>query len=479
MRDPLDRPNIILINCDDLGYGDLGCYGSPVNRTPAVDRLAREGMLFTDFYMAAPVCSPSRAAMLTGCYPRRIGMDVYGPEKKIVLFPGDAEGLHPDEVTVGSILRRQGYATMLVGKWHVGDQRPSLPTRRGFDEFFGLPYSNDMGMMIQWPKYPPLPLMRNDEIVQAQPDQAGLTERYVERSIRFIRDHRDEPFFLYLAHMYVHVPLFVPEHFLVNSRNGPYGAAVECVDWAAAAILHELRQLGLEANTLVIFTSDNGSNARNGGSNAPLRGRKGTTWEGGLRVPCLMRWPGVVPAGARCGEPTTAMDFLPTLSRLAGAAAPTDRAIDGGDITPLIRGEGGARSPYEAFHYYRGDELQAVRSGRWKLHLQSGELYDLADDVGESADVAAAHADVVRELNRLADACRRDIGDALTGAAGDNRRPVGRVEHPETLTHYDPDHPYIVAMYDTGGQTRRREEMVATPPPDRPFEPIGPRRAEG
>ena len=239
MREPHDRPNIILVNCDDLGYGDLGCYGSPVNRTPALDRLAGEGLLFTDFYMAAPVCSPSRAAMLTGCYPRRIGMDAYGPERKPVLFPGDAEGLNPDEVTIATLLRRQGYATKLVGKWHVGDQSEFLPTRHGFDEFYGLPYSNDMGMQIQWPGYPPLPLMEDEAIVQQQPDQATLTERYVEQSVRFLRANRDRPFFLYLAHMYVHVPLFVPEHFLLSSRNGQYGAAVECIDWAMGALLHE------------------------------------------------------------------------------------------------------------------------------------------------------------------------------------------------------------------------------------------------
>jgi arylsulfatase A-like enzyme len=479
MRKPLDRPNILLINADDLGYGDLACYGSPLNRTPALDRLAREGMLLEDFYMAAPVCSPSRAAMLTGCYPRRIGMDAYGTDKRLVLFPGDPEGLHPDEVTIASILRRQGYATMLVGKWHVGDQEPFLPTRHGFDEFFGLPYSNDMGMMIQWPKYPPLPLMEGNAVVQEQPDQAGLTERYVARSLRFIRAHRGEPFFLYLAHMYVHVPLFVPEHFLASARNGPYGAAVECMDWAAAAILHEVARLGLEENTLVLFTSDNGSSARDGGTNAPLRGRKGTTWEGGLRVPCLARWPGVVPAGARSRELVTAMDFLPTLARLAGSAAPDDRVIDGHDILPILRGERGARSPYEAFYYYRADQLQAVRRAQWKLHLATGELYDLERDVGESANVAAAHADVVRDLERLADACRRDLGDGSTGAAGERRRPAGCVAQPRTLTQYDPGHPYIVAMYDSGGRVRRREEMVAAPPADWKFPTIGPQAPSG
>ncbi len=468
-RAPVDLPNIILINCDDLGYGDLGCYGSVVNNTPAIDRLASEGTLFTDFYMAAPVCSPSRAAMLTGCYPRRIGMDVYGREKKSVLFPGDAEGLHPDEVTIATLLRRQGYATKLVGKWHVGHQREFLPCRHGFDEYYGLPYSNDMGMMIQWPAYPPLPLMDGDRIVEEQPDQATLTERYVEQSIRFIRAKQDKPFFLYLAHMYVHVPLFVPDHFLANSRNGQYGAAVECVDWATAAILRELQQLGLDQNTLIVFTSDNGSNA-------PLRGRKATTWEGGQRVPFLMRWPGVVPAGRCCHDIVSALEILPTLASLAGTHAPSDRKLDGFDIAPLVRGESGARSPRETFYYYLRDRLEAVRHGDWKLHLTTGELYNLRRDIAESENVASDFAGKVAELQKLAEAAREDLGDSLTGAVGRNCRPCGRVANPVTLTQYDAAHPYIVAMYDTGGKTRRREEMVATPPEKFRGTIIGPQR---
>jgi len=454
MRAPTDRPNIVLINCDDLGYGDVGCYGSTRNSTPAIDSLARDGALFSDFYMAAPLCSPSRAAMLTGCYPRRIGMDAYGPDhSKRVLFPGDAEGLHPDEVTIATLLRRQGYATKLVGKWHVGDQREFLPTRHGFDEFFGLPYSNDMGMQIQWPAYPPLPLFNGDDIIQQQPDQATLTERYVEQSIRFMRTHRNEPFFLYLAHFYVHVPLFVPEHFLKSSRNGQYGAAVECVDWATAALLHELRQLGLEQNTLVIFTSDNGGTRNPAASNLPLRGHKGTTWDGGQRVPCLMRWPGVIPAGHRCTDVTTAMDFLPTFARLAGTSAPTDRVIDGRDVTPLLHGGQVAGQP---FLYYLADQLQAVRDGDWKLHLLTGELYDLRRDVAETTNIASANADVVLRLRKLADTYRDEIEQ--------NCRPCGRVANPVPLTTYDVAHPYIVAMYDTGGVPRPRAEQSAQPP---------------
>lgn len=464
MRPPTDRPNIVLVNCDDLGYGDLGCYGSAVNATPAMDRMAAEGTRFTDFYMAAPVCSPSRAAMLTGCYPRRIGMDVYD-DGKIVLFPGDAVGLNPSEITLATLLRRQGYATKLVGKWHVGDQPPFLPTRHGFDEFFGLPYSNDMGRMIQWPKWPPLPLMRGEQVIQEQPDQAGLTERYVEESVRFIREHRAKPFFLYLAHMYVHVPIFVPEHFLADSRNGPYGAAVACIDWAMAVLFFELRRLGLDRNTLVLFTSDNGSNCRDGASNAPLRGKKATTWEGGQRVPFLAWWPGVIPAGVCSDAMVGAMDLLPTFARLTGARAPDDRLLDGRDLSPLLRGESRV-SPHEAFYYYRGDHLEAVRRGSWKLHLKTGELYDLAADIGETTNVEAREPGVVRELTGWADRCRADLGDAATGAAGANRRPAGRVANPVPLVTLDPTHPYVVAMYDCEGKTRRREERVPQPPPN-------------
>ncbi len=478
MREPADRPNVILINCDDLGYGDVGCYGSDINATPALDRLAAEGMRFTDFYMAAPVCSPSRAGMLTGCYPRRIGMDAYGPDRLPVLFPGDAWGLHPDEITVARLLRDQGYATKLVGKWHVGDQPEFLPTRHGFDAFYGLPYSNDMGMQIQWPGYPPLPLIENETILQEQPDQAGLTERYVEQSVRFIREHRDEPFFLYLAHMYVHVPLFVPEHFLKSARNGPYGAAVECIDWAMAVLAHELSRLGLDRNTIVIFTSDNGSNGRDGGSNAPLRGRKATTWEGGQRLPCIVRWPGMVPAGTTCSELTTAMDFLPTLVNLADGQVPDDRILDGRDVGALWRGESGARSPHEAFFYYRRDELEAVRDAEWKLHLTTGELYNLRQDIGETTDVAAANPEVVARLQGLADGAREDLGDHRTGAEGANCRPCGVVADPRPLTEYREDHPYIVAMYDTGGIPRPRAEQVASPGPSFRRPVIGPRRGD-
>lgn len=459
MRAPTDRPNIILMNCDDLGYGDMGCYGSPVHSTPGVDRLAAEGMRFTDFYMASPVCTPSRGAMMTGCYPPRIGLgQVDGGAW--VLFPGHASGLNPDEVTVARLLQQEGYATQLVGKWHLGDQPEFLPTRHGFDHYYGLPYSNDMGRQAgRADRFPPLPLLRDDEVIQEQPDLAALTERYVEESVRFIRRHRDEPFFLYLAHMYVHLPLYAPAQFVAQSRNGRYGACVEAADWSMMVLLDELDRQGLAENTIVLFTSDNGSRTHEGGSNDPLRGTKGTTWEGGMRLPFVARWPGQIPAGSICGELATSMDLLPTLARLAGTCEPDDRIIDGRDIAGLLRGGDGATTPHEAFYYYFKDDLEAVRSGRWKLFVRraSGqpriseevrELYDLDADVGETTNVHDLHPDVVAGLMAHADGARADLGCEASGVAGTGRRPVGKVADPAPLTSHDPDHPYIIAMYD-------------------------------
>jgi arylsulfatase A-like enzyme len=448
MRKPMDRPNVVLINCDDMGYGDVGCYGSPVNKTPALDRMAAEGLKLTDFYMAAPVCTPSRGSLMTGCYPPRIGLGVV-EGGHWVLFPGHGTGLSTDEVTIAGLLKGQGYATSHIGKWHLGDQPEFLPTRHGFDHYYGLPYSNDMGRQAgRRTEYPPLPLLRDEEVIQQQPDQAALTERYVEEAVRFIRGNADRPFFLYLAHMYVHLPVYAPQHFVDRSENGRYGAGVECVDWSVSVILWELKRLGLDENTIVVFTSDNGSRGDHGGSNAPLRGRKGQTLEGGMRVPCIVRWPGVVPAGRVSGEVATAMDLLPTLAALAGAAAPADRIIDGKDIRPILLGEEGAESPYDAFFYYMKNDLEAVRCGRWKLHLKSGELYDLVADIGETENVADANPEVVRELEAKAAACREDIGDDASGVEGANRRAPGKVEGAKPLTEYDPDHPYIIAMYD-------------------------------
>ncbi|MCZ6636463.1 MAG: sulfatase [bacterium] len=446
------QPNIILINCDDLGYGDLGCYGSEINKTPALDKMAEEGMRFTDFYMASPVCSPSRGAMLTGCYPPRIGFGSF--DGRWVLFPGQPVGLNPDEITIAKLLKGVGYATKIVGKWHCGDQKEFLPTRHGFDSYYGIPYSNDMGIQREDDKNPPLPLLRDEEVIQAQPDQRGITERYVEESVRFIRENKDNPFFLYLAHMHVHLPHYPPARFVQESENGVYGAAVACIDWAAAVLFHELKSLGLDDNTLVIFTSDNGSRVRDeGGSNAPLRATKGTTWEGGQRVPCIMRWPGQIPAGAVSSELTLSMDFYPTLAAIGGADTPTDRIIDGNDIRPLMFAEENAASQHESFFYYKRNSIEAVRSGKWKLHVRKDdgeiqELYDLEADIGETNNLYNQHPDVVQDLTAKIDACRKDIGDDAAGIQGENIRPAGRVENPDTLTHLDLDHPYMIAIYD-------------------------------
>lgn len=449
------RPNVVLINCDDLGYGDLGCYGSTSNATPGIDKLAAEGIRFDSFYMASPVCSPSRGALLTGCYPPRIGFGSF--DGLPVLFPGQGLGLPPGEVSLATMLAAAGYRTQMVGKWHCGDQAEFLPTNHGFDHYFGLPYSNDMGRQIP-PEgeerfdLPPLPLLLDDDVLEQQPDQASLTGRYVAEAVRFLRSARDEPLFLYVAHLYVHVPLYVQERFARASTNGPYGAAVAAIDWATEVILHELADLGLADDTIVVFTSDNGSRGVDGGSNLPLRGTKGTTWEGGMRVPCIVRWPGRAPAGQVCRELVTAMDLYPTLAAACGADLPTDRTIDGRDVTALLV-DPGAPSPHDAFFYYWMDDLEAVRDRRWKLHLAKHgtpcvELYDLDTDPTERHDRAAEEPEVMTHLQGFAEAARRSLGDARTGRYGDDVRPVGRVEDPVPLTRYDAEHPYYLAEYD-------------------------------
>ena len=460
-----EQPNIVLINCDDLGYGDLGCYGSTRNKTPNIDRLAAEGLKFDAFYMASPVCSPSRGALLTGCYPPRIGFGSF--DGLPVLFPGQAMGLPSTEISIARVLSEAGYATQMIGKWHCGDQAGFLPTNHGFDHYFGLPYSNDMGRQVNTPSFlpelPPLPLLLDDDVIEQQPDQSSLTERYVVEAVRFLRATKGRPFLLYLAHMYVHLPIYVQERFARQSDNGVYGAAVESIDWATAVILRELGQLGLEDNTIVVFTSDNGSLGDNpapwsatgeslGGSNGPLRGTKGTTWEGGQRVPGIVRWPGRIEAGRVSDELVTAMDLFPTLASLCGAALPTDRTIDGRDVSSVWFDDS-APSPHDAFYYYWQNDLEAVRDGQWKLHFAKkgepiAELYDLGADIGESVNVHDRHPDVVERLTALAERARRSLGDARLDRVGNDIRPIGRVDDSRPLTRFDPDHPYYMAEYD-------------------------------
>lgn len=458
-----EQPNVVLINCDDLGFGDLGCYGSTRNKTPALDRLAAEGVRFESFYTASPVCSPARGALLTGCYPPRIGFGSF--EGLPVLFPGMAVGLPPTEISLATVLSDAGYRTQAVGKWHCGDQPDFQPTSHGFDHYFGLPYSNDMGRQAGRPEFlpemPPLPLIVDGDVVEQQPDQASLTDRYVAHALDFIRETDHRPFFLYLAHMYVHLPIYVQPRFIEQSTNGTYGAAVESIDWATEVILDELAAQGIADDTIVIFTSDNGSLGDNpppwgssepiGASNDPLRGTKGSTWEGGQRVPGIVRWPARITPSRTSHEVVSAMDLFPTLAALCGASLPSDRVIDGRNIEALWFGD--APSPHEAFFYYWMNDLEAVRSGRWKLHFskqgtEQRELYDLDADIGETTDVIDLHPDVVARLDALAEACRHDLGDARLGRSGTGVRPIGRVDDPAPLTEYHPDHPYVVAEYD-------------------------------
>lgn len=455
---PAAKPNFILINIDDLGYADVGPFGSKLNATPNLDRMAAEGRRLTCFY-AAPLCSPSRASLMTGCYAKRV-LPIPG-----VLFPAAEIGLNPAEWTVAELLKDQGYATACIGKWHLGDQPEFLPARQGFDYFFGLPYSNDMGpaadgvksslgQPIPKPKatgpvrpgrdktglagfdQPPLPLMENERVLQRvrAADQQTLVERYTQRAVEFIRDNKDRAFFLYLPHTAVHFPLYPGEQFQGTSKNGLYGDWVQEVDWSVGQVLDTVCQLQLDRKTLLLFTSDNGGTAL--GVNAPLRGFKGTTWEGGVRVPTIAWWPGTIPAGTATDEITGMIDILPTLVNLAGGHVVDQvegRKVDGRDIWPLLTGEPGAKSPHDAFYYFRGLKLDAVRSGPWKLHLANGELYNLDADVGESKNLSAAHPDVVQRLHDLAESMNEDLGaDGL----GPGCRPPGRVNDPRPLGQF-------------------------------------------
>jgi len=417
-------PNVVIVYADDMGYGDVGVYGGREFDTPNLDSMAGDGVRFTDFYVAQPVCSASRAALLTGCYSNRVGiLGALGPKSRT--------GISDGEVTIAQLVKQKNYATAIFGKWHLGCQPQFLPLHHGFDEYFGLPYSNDM-----WPfhpeapkDYPDLPLMEGDKVVAYNPPMDGLTSRYTERAVAFIEKNRERPFFLYLAHNMPHVPLGVSPRFKGKSRLGLYGDVIMEIDWSVGEILQTLRRLNLDENTLVIFASDNGpwlSYGEHSGHSGPLREGKGTTWEGGVRVPCVMRWPGQIPRGLVCTEPAMTIDILPTVARLIGAGLPA-HPIDGLDIRSLMTGKEGARSPHDALYFYWNENLEAVRSGRWKMHLphpyrtlggkeggKGGQpvkyedastqlaLFDLVKDPGETQDVSAEHADIVARLKETA-----------------------------------------------------------------------------
>jgi len=454
------RPNVVVVYADDLGYADIGSFGALGIETPNLDRLAREGRRFTNFHVAQPVCSASRTALLTGCYPNRLG--IHG-----ALGPKAAHGIADGETTLAELLKTKGYATGMAGKWHLGHHPQFLPVRHGFDEYLGLPYSNDM-----WPyhpeakpnTYPPLPLIEGDRVIDADvtaEDQARLTALYTERAVSFIERHKDGPFFFYLAHSMPHVPLFAGERFRGKSAKGVYGDVITEIDWSVGEVLKALKANGLEKDTLVVFTSDNGpwlSYGNHGGNAGPLREGKGTCWEGGVRVPCLMRWPDKIPGGTISDDMLMTIDLLPTLARLVGAELPKHK-VDGLDVWPIIAGTPGATNPHDAYvYYFEQNQLQAVVSGdgRWKLQLphtyrtlagRSGgrdgvpakyeerriakpELYDLRNDVGETSDVAAKHPEIVQRLLDVAEQARADLGDALTKRQGNGLRPPGRVAPP-------------------------------------------------
>ena len=459
-----ERPNVVIINCDDLGYGDVGCYGATGYQTPNIDRLAADGNRFTRFYVAQAVCSASRTALLTGCYPNRVGIKgALGPKSKV--------GVHANEMTLAEVVKPRGYATAIFGKWHLGDLPQFRPTRHGFDEYFGLPYSNDM-----WPfhpgfqnlpaaekvrrGFPPLPMFENDgvaiEEVTAE-QQRMLTTWYTEHAVKFIDAHKDQPFLLYVAHNMCHVPLYVSDKFAGKTSRGVFGDVIEEIDWSVGQIIGALARHKLDERTLVIFTSDNGPWINYGdhaGSAGTLREGKGTSWDGGIREPFIARFRGVIPAGTTTREPAMTIDLVPTIARLTGGQLPGHK-IDGLDVWPLLAGEPGAKNPHESYSiYYADNELQAMMWGPWKLVLPhtyrtlagrpggrdgrpvnyeqrkvtEPELYNVDTDLGEAHNVAAENREVVERLLALAEKFREDLGDSLTGRKGSGVREPGRAE---------------------------------------------------
>jgi arylsulfatase A-like enzyme len=457
-----DSPNIVLFYIDDMGYADIGPFGATKYPTPNLDRMASEGRRFTDFHVSSAVCSASRAALMTGCYHERINISgALGPTAKI--------GLSPKEVTIAEICKQRKYATACFGKWHLGHHPKFLPTNQGFDRYYGLPYSNDM-----WPRnreklgndkkekpkksngYPNLPMVEQNRVIDPDvtaEDQKQLTTLYTEKAVSFIREHRDEPFFLYVPHSMVHVPLYVSSKFAGKSGAGLFGDVVMEVDWSVGEVMKTLKELGLDEKTLVIFATDNGpwlAYGEHAGSAGPHREGKGTAWEGGIRVPTLMRWPGKIPAGTTSDELVSTVDILPTIASLIGAELPKQK-IDGHNIMALMTGPENTPSPYETMPcYYAQDQLQAIRDPRWKLvfphtyrtlngkpggkgglsvpyeSAKTGlELYDMKSDRGETKNVAAEHPDIVARLSVAADAWRKALGDELTKTKGTEVRKHG------------------------------------------------------
>jgi arylsulfatase A-like enzyme len=441
-------PNVVVIFCDDLGYADIGPFGAKMYSTPNLDRMAAEGRKFTDFYVAQAVCSASRTGLLTGCYPNRVGiLGALGPTSPI--------GIHDDETTLAEVCKKRGYATAIYGKWHLGHHPQFLPTRHGFDDYFGLPYSNDMWPKHPTAKFPDLPLIEGEKTIELNPDQRNLTTWYTERAVKFIDQNKERPFFLYVPHSMPHVPLFVSEKFAGKTERGLFGDVIAEIDWSVGEILAAIQRHGLDERTLVVFTSDNGpwlSYGDHAGSAAPLREGKGTAWDGGQRVPCLMRWPGKIAAGSVCREPAMTIDLLPTVAKLLGVELDSTRTIDGLDIGGLMFGDDSAKSPHDGLYFYWGAALHAVRSGPWKLHFPheyrslgpsgggSGgkpgpyinqrtelALFNLAEDVGESRNVAAEHPEIVARLEQLAERARAELGDGATKRQGTGVREAGRI----------------------------------------------------
>ena len=425
--------NVVVLFVDDMGYADIGPFGNQSLRTPHLDRFAREGMRFTNFY-ATPVCSMSRACLLTGCYSARVSMPG-------VLFPQNRIGLHPDEVTVAEVAKSRGYATMMIGKWHLGHFPEFLPTRQGFDHYFGLPYSNDMKQSRRG--YPPLPLYRDEQVVETEPDQSQLTRRYTEEAVRFLRATRDKPFFLYLPYTMIHDPVAASEGFKGKSAQGLIGDSIEEIDWSVGQIMTTLRELALDENTLVIFTSDNGPAGR---AAPPFSGNKTTNLEGGVREPCLMRWPGRIPAGTTCDRIAGNIDVLPTLAKVFGAEPPKDRILDGRDLGPLLADPNAAPARDTHLYFTASQKLEAIRQGKWKLFLldpakRKGEptrtapaLYDVTTDLGELDNVAEKHPDIVARLKKEAsehlaeiEAHKRPIGKHGDGEDAPEAEAQGKV----------------------------------------------------